>query len=105
MVAAAEELEGEAEFVGLNIRDPSVENAQAFVRTFDIPYRSFYSPDGKALLPFSGALTPRSIPGFAILDADGRIAASINGELPSTQTLVDVTRDIADETAEESADG
>jgi hypothetical protein len=95
VVAAAEKLEGEAEFVGLDIRDPSPANAQGFVRTFDVPYPSFYSPDGKAMLPFRGVLTPNSIPSFVVLDEDGRVAASIIGELPSTDTLVELTRDVA----------
>jgi thiol-disulfide isomerase/thioredoxin len=95
VVAAAEELDGEAEVVGLNIRDPSTAQAQAFVRSFDVPYRSFYSPDGKAMLPFGGVLTPNSIPSFVVLDAEGRVAASIIGALPSTDTLVELTRDVA----------
>ena len=99
VVAAAEELEGEADFVGLDIRDPSPVNAQSFVRTFDVPYRSFYSPDGKAMLPFRGVLTPNSIPSFVVLDEDGRVAASIIGQLPSTDTLVELTRDVAAGTA------
>jgi thiol-disulfide isomerase/thioredoxin len=98
VVAAAEELEGEAETVGLNIRDPSPAQAQAFVRTFEVPYRSLYSPDGKAMLPFQGVLTPNSIPSFVVLDADGRVAASIIGALPSTDTLVELTRDVAGRT-------
>ena len=98
VVAAADELEGEAAVVGLNIRDPSPAQAQAFVRTFDVPYRSFYSPDGKAMLPFQGVLTPNSIPSFVVLDADGRVAASIIGELPSRDTLVELTRDVAGRT-------
>ena len=97
VVAAAEELEGEAEMVGLDIRDPSPANAQGFVRTFDVPYPSFYSPDGKAMLPFRGVLTPNSIPSFVILDSEGRVAASIIGELPSRTTLVEVTEEVAAE--------
>lgn len=100
VVAAAEELEGEARFVGLNIRDPSPAQAQAFVRTQEIPYPSFYSPDGKAMLAFDGTLTPNAIPSFVVLDEDGRVAASIIGELPSTTTLVELTRDVAEGTAD-----
>jgi thiol-disulfide isomerase/thioredoxin len=100
VVAAAEELEGEAEMVGLDIRDPSTAQAQAFVRTFDVPYRSFYSPDGKAMLPFGGVLTPNSIPSFVVLDEEGRVAASIIGRLPSRDTLVELTRDVAGGTAD-----
>ena len=40
----------------------------------------------------------RTIPAFAVLDAEGRVAASIIGKLPSQQTLVDVTQDVVDET-------
>ncbi len=96
VVSAADRLRGEADVVGLNIRDSSPESAQAFVRTFDVPYPSFSSPDGKAMLPFGGVLTPNSIPSFVVLDADGRVAASIIGTLPSTDTLVELTRDVAD---------
>ncbi|QZY30719.1 TlpA family protein disulfide reductase [Nocardioides coralli] len=99
VVAAAEELADEAAFVGLNIRDGSPAQAQAFARTYEIPYPSFYSPDGKAMLAFDGTLTPNSIPSFVVLDAEGRIAASIIGELPSTTTLVELTRDVTGETA------
>lgn len=101
VVAAAEDLDGEAQFLGINIRDASVEQAQGFERSFQVPYPSFYSPDGKALLSFRGELTLNSIPSFVVLDGEGRVAARIIGELPSRQTLVDVTRDVV----EESADG
>jgi hypothetical protein len=35
-----------------------------------------------------------------VLDGEGRVAATILGALPSVQTLVDVTRDVAKETAD-----
>lgn len=94
VVAAAEELEGEAGFVGINSRDPSTAEALAFERKYDVPYPSFYSPDGAELLAFHGKLGPRSIPAFVVLDEEGRIAASILGGLPSTQTLVDLVEDV-----------
>lgn len=100
VVAAAEELEGEAQFVGINIRDASPEQAKSFVRTFDVPYPSYFSPDGKAMLALSGTLTPNSIPSFVVLDREGRVAASIIGELPSTTTLVEVTRDVVAESTD-----
>jgi hypothetical protein len=100
VVGAAEELGGDAQFVGINIRDGSPEQARSFVRTFDVPYPSFYSPDGEALLPFSGTLTPNSIPSFVVLDREGRVAASIIGKLPSQTTLVEVVEDVAAESAD-----
>lgn len=95
--AAAEELGDEVEFVGLNIRDASADQALAYVRSFEVPYPSVYSPDGKALLPFSGTLTPRSIPSTVVLDDEGRIAATIMGRIPSEQTLVSVVEKVLDE--------
>ncbi len=99
VVAAATELDDRAHFVGINIRDPSTEQANSFVRRFDVPYPSFYSPDGRALLAFQGTLTPNSIPSFVVLDDEGRVAASIIGQLPSTTTLVQVVEDVAAGTA------
>jgi thiol-disulfide isomerase/thioredoxin len=102
VVAAARELDGTAEFVGLNIRDSSPEQARAFARSMKLPYPSFYSPDGRAMLAFSGTLPPQAIPSFVVLDDEGRVAAAIPGELPSRTTLVDLTEDVA---SEGSADG
>jgi len=100
VVSAADELAGAAQFVGINTRDASPAAPQAFVRTAGIDYPSFFSPGGEALLAFQGVLGPRTIPAFVVLDDEGRIAASILGQLPSTQTLVDLTRDVADETTD-----
>jgi thiol-disulfide isomerase/thioredoxin len=104
VVAAANELGDDAQFVGINLRDSSTDNATSFVRNFDVPYPSFYSPDGQAMLQFPGTLGPRTIPAFVVLDGDGRIAASIIGQLPSTQTLVDLVADVGG-SSEQSADG
>jgi thiol-disulfide isomerase/thioredoxin len=93
--AAAEETRDVARFVGIDIRDASVDQAEAYVRSFDVPYPSFYSPDGKALVPFYGTLTAYTVPSTVVLDAEGRVAASILGRLPSRQTLVDVVTDTA----------
>lgn len=103
VVGAAEDLGERAQFVGVNIRDTSTAQAKSFVRTFDVPYPSFYSPDGKALLPL-GSLPPNAIPSFVVLDADGRVAATIIGQLPSRTTLVEVTEDVVAE-ASETGDG
>ena len=100
VVAAAEELGDDARFVGINIRDGSPDQARSFVRTFDVPYPSFYSPDGQAMLAFAGTLTPNSIPSFVVLDREGRVAASIIGKLPSRTTLVEVVEDVVAERAD-----
>ncbi len=94
VVDAAERLDGDAEFVGINLRDGDPAQGQAFERNYDLPYPSFYSPDGREMLAFQGVLTPRSIPSFVVLDDQGRVAASIIGSLPSTTTLVDLVEDV-----------
>ena len=98
VVGAAEELGDDVQFVGINIRDTGTAQAQAYERTFGIDFPSFSSPGGEALLAFPGVLGPRTIPAFVVLDADGRVAASILGSLPSQQTLVDLAGDVVDET-------
>ena len=98
VASAAEQLDGTAQFVGIDFRDLSTAAPLAYVRARDIDYPSFYSPDGEAILAFPGTLSLQAIPAFVVLDAEGRVAASIIGRLPSTQTLVDVTEDVAKET-------
>jgi thiol-disulfide isomerase/thioredoxin len=98
VAAAAEELGDQVQFVGIDLRDASTAQAQAFVRSFGYDFPSFYEPDGEAMLAFPGVLGPRSIPSTVVLDAQGRVAASIIGTLPSRRTLVDVTEDVISET-------
>ncbi len=92
---AATELGDKATFIGLNIRDSSVDAARSYVRGFEVDYPSIYSADGSALLAFSGTLNPRSIPSTVVLDAEGRIAASVQGRVPTTTTLVDLVEGAA----------
>ncbi|WP_241005308.1 TlpA disulfide reductase family protein [Nocardioides sp. zg-1228] len=94
---AAEALGDDVEFLGLNIRDASRDDAAAYVRDLEVPYPSIYSADGAALLPFAGTLTPRSIPSTVVLDREGRVAASVNGRVPTTQTLVSLVEAVLDE--------
>ncbi|EON25399.1 MULTISPECIES: TlpA family protein disulfide reductase [Nocardioides] len=94
---AAEQTAGAAEFVGLNIRDASVDNARAFVRTNEVPYPSIYDPDSKALLDFSAVHPVRSPPTTFVLDREGRVAAVVSGRLPSVGTLVTLVEDVDNE--------
>ena len=92
LVEVATDPEVDAAFVGVNVRDSSVANAQSFVRDYDIPFPTYWDPDGEALLAFPVSLV-RSPPTTLVLDPQGRIAASISGPLPSAQTLRDVITD------------
>lgn len=100
LVEAAETLAADevpVQFVGINVRDHDVAQAQGFERNFDVPYPSIHSPDGKALLPFSGTVPPSRIPSTVVLDDQGRVAAAVIGVLPSAITLVNLVEDVADE--------
>ena len=59
-----------------------------------MPYPSIDGNDGQALKNFTGALTPYTVPAFVVLDAEGRIAASIIGQLPSRLTLVEIVEEV-----------
>lgn len=100
---AAEELEGTAELVGIDVRD-NLAAAKSYERKMEVPYPSIDGNDGQALKAFTGSLSPYSVPAFVVLDAEGRIAATIIGSLPSRLTLVDLVEEVASE-ATGSADG
>ncbi len=59
-----------------------------------MPYPSFFDPSGLTLLAFHGTLNPSAIPSTVVLDAQGRVAASILGEVPSRRTLVQLVEDV-----------
>lgn len=64
------------QFVGINTREYSRENALSFERSHGIEYPSLSDPDGRMLLEFpSGTLNAQSIPTTLVLDREGRIAA------------------------------
>jgi thiol-disulfide isomerase/thioredoxin len=95
VVAAARELGSTAHFVGIDSRDPGTAQAKAFQSRYGITWPSFYSPGGEALLSFRGVITPNSVPATVVLDAQGRPAAAINGSVPSSRTLVEMVRQVA----------
>lgn len=94
LVEAANELQPQGVvFLGINTRDMSPGPALAFQREKGVPYASIFDPGGKNLLAFRGTLTPASIPSTVIIDAQGRVAASILGVTTAT-TLIDVVEDV-----------
>lgn len=93
LVQAAASKEHPAAYVGIDIRDSDVAQAKAFERSFGIPYPSVFDPSGKALLPFSGTLSPRTVPSTVVLDKQGRIAAAVIGPVPTVTTLEDLIDD------------
>jgi thiol-disulfide isomerase/thioredoxin len=95
LVGAQKQLGDAARFVGIDVRDSGTAEPQAFQHQFGIDWPSFYSPGGEALLALAGAINAASIPSTVVLDAQGRVAASIIGPVPSQLTLVQIVQDVA----------
>lgn len=81
-------------FLGINTRDNGRDTALAFQESRDVPYSSIFDPGGRNLLAFRGTLPPQAIPSTVVVDARGRVAASIIGPVPSVTTLVDVVEEV-----------
>ena len=80
-------------FLGINSRNPERAAPQAFVRRYDVPYPSIYDPDGRTLLAFRGTLPANAIPSTVVIDKQGRVAASVLGEITRT-TLDDLVEEV-----------
>lgn len=94
LVAASRELADEdVAFLGINSRDLDKAAARAFQRRFEIPYPSIYDQRGRTLLAFRGTLSPNSIPSTVVIDEQGRVAASVLGEVTES-TLVGLVEDV-----------
>jgi thiol-disulfide isomerase/thioredoxin len=74
----AERFDGQVAFYGVNLRDERP-TAEAFERTFEIPYPSFEDKDGGVLMALSAYVPPQAVPTTLVLDAQGRVAARILG--------------------------
>lgn len=93
LVAASRELGASTMFVGLNTRDLDKAPARKFVKEVGITFPSVYDPTGKQLLGFRGQVSPRAIPSTLVIDAQGKVAATVVGAV-TTKTLVDVVNDV-----------
>lgn len=67
-----------AAFYGVNIRDEQA-TAEAFERSFGIPYASFDDKDGGVLLGMTQYVPPQAVPTTIVLDREGRVSARILG--------------------------
>ncbi len=93
----AQRFDGSVAFYGVNLRDEKA-TAEAFERTFGIPYPSFEDKDGGVLMALSAYVPPQAVPTTLVLDADGRVAARILG-LADRSILETLLADVAGETA------
>jgi thiol-disulfide isomerase/thioredoxin len=86
-----------AQFLGVNVRDQAA-TAATFNQRFGISYSSIIDQDGKAQLSFASNIPPNAVPTTLVLDAQGRVAARILGQLSDASILATLVRDISAET-------
>ena len=91
--AKAELPPADTAFVGINIRDLAPENAAAFERDRGVDYPSIYDPGSETLDEF-GRYAPYAPPATLVLDREGRVAALVNGPIPSKATVVEVVEGV-----------
>ena len=87
--------------LGINGTD-DVGAAQAFERTFAIPYPSLADTGGHAIAALQGAVPVQAVPTTVVLDREGRVAARILG-LADPSTLRGLVDDILAEPAGSAA--
>ncbi|MBJ7280718.1 MAG: TlpA family protein disulfide reductase [Rhodoluna sp.] len=79
LVALADEFNGQAQFVGVNVRD-SADTAKSFNRNFKVTYPTLIDANsGDVVLAFTGVVTPSAVPTTLVIDRQGRVAARILG--------------------------
>jgi len=79
LVSLADEFAGQAQFVGVNVRD-SADTANAFKRNFKVNYPTIIDANtGEVVLAFTGIVTPSAVPTTLVIDRQGRVAARILG--------------------------
>jgi len=66
------------QFIGVNVRDEQA-TAEAFERSFGIPYPSMPDKDGAVLLALTKYVPPQAVPTTLVLDKQGRVAARVLG--------------------------
>ena len=83
-------------FLGVNVRDqaPTIDT---FNSRFGITYPSVIDQDGQMQLAFASQVPPNAVPTTLILDAQGRVAARILGQLKDPSILKTLVTDIAKE--------
>ncbi|WP_240646167.1 TlpA disulfide reductase family protein [Georgenia sp. SYP-B2076] len=69
--------------LGINPRD-DVGTAQAFERTFDMPYPSLHDSGARGVAALEGLVPLQAMPSTVVLDRDGRVAARVLGQADPT---------------------
>lgn len=90
--ALAEEFGDDVQFLGVNVRDQKAA-ANAFISNYQIPYPNMLDSSGDMVALLSGVLPPQATPSTVVLDAKGRAAARVVGEVDES-TLKGLIEDV-----------
>ncbi len=83
-------------FLGLNVKEPDEQFAQAFVDSRGIEFPSLYDPAGEVALAFRD-YPANAIPSTIVLDRTGRVAAVYTGEVRQDDLRAVLDRLMAEE--------
>lgn len=83
------------QFIGVNVRDQEAA-ANAFISNYQVPYANMLDTDGDMVALLSGVLPPQATPSTVVLDAEGRAAARVVGEVDAS-TLKGLIEDVQSE--------
>lgn len=78
------------QFVGINTEDDAGA-AQAFQRTFEVPYPSIEDRKGTVIAGLTGVVPLQAVPTTVVLDQEGKVAARVIGqaEHSTLESLID----------------
>ena len=78
------------QFLGINTEDDAGA-AQAFERTFEVPYPSIEDRTGKVIAGRSGVVPLQAVPSTVVLDQEGGVAARVIGQVEGStlEALID----------------
>ena len=71
------------EMLGVSPRD-DVGTAQAFERTFEVPYPSLNDADARGVAAFEGLVPLQAMPTTVVMDRQGRVSARMLGQVDPT---------------------
>ena len=90
--SVAESFGDKVQFLGVNVRDQAAA-ANAFISNYQVPYANMLDTDGEMVALLAGVLPPQATPSTVILDAKGRAAARVVGEVDES-TLKGLLEDV-----------
>ncbi len=94
---ATERADDGVRLLGINTEDDAG-TGLAFQRTFEVPYPSIEDRSGQVVARLSGVVPLQAVPSTVVLDAEGRVAARVIGQVAGS-TLDAIVDDVLAEDA------